>query len=791
MRAFKAATFIRLAVAAAAVSIALGLPVLGLSNGQEHRIFYIGLTVSVALNFFLALATLHRQRAFERIRQAEQSFRDFYDNISEGVFRSTLDGRMISANPSLVRLNGFRTEAEMLRAVNNIGKEWYVNPNRREEIHQILLDTGKAAGLVSEIYRYNTRERIWIEESTRLVRDNRTGEPLYYDGTVREVTETVRRLELQGHYDKIASIVSGCLYQFRMRPDGTTCMPYASVGLIHVFGLRPNEVVADATAIFDTIHPDDRDNVQASIDQSAERLTPWQSEFRIRTPDGQEKWVFGHSVPEREADGSTLWHGHLTDISERKQTEAKIHDLAYFDALTKLPNRTMLRDRLGQTLSADRQDGRHGALLFIDLDHFKMLNDTKGHHVGDLLLCEIAERIRACVRQNDLVARLGGDEFVVLLRDLSSSREAAEAQVGRVGNQILTVIDRPFVAEDYEFQTTASIGVALFSNEGLDVDDVLKRADLAMYDAKSVGRGTLRFFQDEMQQIVEDRLALTSDLRRAQSEGQLALAYQALVDRSGRWFGAEALLRWTHPTRGAVSPAEFIPLAERNGLMGAIDRWVLNAACTTLSEWQRDPATRDLRLSVNVSAHQLNRTGFVAAVEGALRETGADPNRLTLELTEHVMLNDIDDVSAAFRQLKDRGVSFALDDFGTGYSSLSYLKRLPIDTLKIDRSFVRDIERDPSDREIIQTILNIAASLEVSTIAEGVETEMQAVLLRQLGCHAFQGFLFATPLPLEAFLAELRIHRLETGKKIQRAQLFRPEAQAVAKFRRRPSSSEA
>ncbi|MBA3517409.1 MAG: EAL domain-containing protein [Rhizobiales bacterium] len=773
------------------MSFGLGTFVHGWFAEPEHGIFIIALGVSVALNLSLALATLHRQRAFANMRQAEQSFRDLYDNISEGVFRSTLDGRMISANPSLVRLNGYQTEAEMLRAVNNIGSEWYVDPSRRDEIHQILLDTGKATGLVSEIYRHNTRERIWIEESLRLVRDKRSGDPVHYEGTVREVTETVRRLELQDHYDKIASIVSGCLYQFRMRPDGATCLPYASIGLEHMFNLRPEQVIEDASALLALTHPDDVAHVRSSIEASRTTLTAWQCEYRVCLPDGILKWVFGHSVPEREADGSTLWHGYLTDISERKRTEATIHHLAYFDPLTRLPNRTMFRERLGQALSAGRENGQYGALLFIDLDHFKMLNDTKGHHVGDLLLSEIAGRIRACVRHTDLVARLGGDEFVVLLRELSSSSDAAAEQVKRIGHQVLAVIDRPFLAEDYEFQTTASIGVALFCCDDLDVDEVLKRADLAMYEAKSLGRGTLRFFQEEMQEVVEDRLALTSDLRRALVEGHFALAYQALVDRSGRWFGAEALLRWTHPTRGPIPPGEFIPLAERSGLMGAIDKWVLHAACATQREWQRDPATRDLRLSVNVSAHQLNRTGFVAAVEGALRETGADPSRLTLELTEHVMLNDIDDVSAALLHLKERGVSFALDDFGTGYSSLSYLKRLPIDTLKIDRSFVRDIESDPSDREIVQTILNIAASLEVSTIAEGVETEMQAVLLRQRGCKAFQGFLFAMPMPLDAFLAELQVNQLEAEQKFRRAQLVRPKGQAAVNFSRRIPPSEA
>lgn len=461
---------------------------------------------------------------------------------------------------------------------------------------------------------------------------------------------------------------------------------------------------------------------------------------------------------EREPDGSTLWHGYIMDVSERKQSEAKIYELAYFDPLTKLPNRTMLRDQLRKALSAKRH-GRHGAVLFIDLDHFKVLNDTKGHHVGDLLICEVAERVRSCARQDDLVARLGGDEFIVLLDGLSTDISRAISRVQAVCEQILASIDQPFQIAEESFQTTASIGAALFHADNEDLDEVLKRADLAMYEAKAAGRGRIRFFRAEMQAAAADRLALTSDLRRAHADGHLTLHYQPQVDGSGRWLGAEALIRWNHPTRGPISAAEFIPLAEQSGFMATIDRWVLHSACATLKDWN-DDLTRELHLAVNVGAHQLGSAEFATLVEETLAGTGADPNRLVLELTEHVMLADIDAVVGTMQRLKALGVRFALDDFGTGYSSLSYLKRLPFDTLKIDQSFVHDIETDPSDREIVQTIMNIARSMKISVIAEGVETPMQALLLRQFGCHIFQGYYFAKPQPLEKFLAELRNKRL-------------------------------
>lgn len=714
------------------------------------------LALAVAAAIGLAFLAVQRHRAMLRARAAEESFRELYDNISEGVFRSTLDGRMISANPALVRLNGYNTEDELIRCCNDIAKEWYVDPGRRAEIHQMLLADGNVTGVVSEVYRHKTRERIWIEESVRLVRDKRTGAPLYYDGTLREVTETMRRLELQDRYNKIASIVSACLYQHRMTPDGKASMPYASIGLYHIFGIHPDAVTADASVLASRIHPDDLPRITASLRHSSETLTVWQCEYRVCLPDGTEKWVYAHSMPEREADGSTLWHGYIMDVSDKKRSEERIYELAYFDPLTRLPNRSTLEERIRNAIATEAQPERHGALLFVDLDHFKVLNDTKGHHVGDLLLCEVATRIRSCVRQDDLVARLGGDEFVVLLESLSTDTRAATYRVREISEKILFAIDHPFQLDGDTFQTTASIGATLFTTGSQDFAEILKRADLAMYEAKAAGRGTVRFYREAMQVAAAETLVLTSDLRQALVDGNLALHYQPLMDRAGRRIGAEALLRWQHPTRGIVSAADFIPLAERSGLMGTIDRWVLRTACGTLKAWEADKLTRHLQLAVNIGARQLSRMDFATVVESALSETGADPNRLTLELTEHVMLDDIEEVSATMGRLKALGVRFALDDFGTGYSSLSYLKRLPFDTLKIDHSFVRDIETDPSDREIVQTIVNIARSMKIAVVAEGVETEMQALLLRQMGCNAFQGYLFARPEPLDLFTAGLR-----------------------------------
>jgi diguanylate cyclase (GGDEF)-like protein/PAS domain S-box-containing protein len=704
------------------------------------------LAVAVAV---LIVIAIHRQITVRRLRESERAFRDLYDHVNEGIFRSTLDGRMISANPYLVRLNGFQSEAEMLREVNDIAGQWYVDPNRRAEIHQMLLEHGRVSGLVSEVYRYRTRERIWIEESTRLVRDPRTDEPLYYDGTVREVTESVRRLELQQRYDKITAVISGCLYQHRRRPDGRSSMPYASKGLVDLFGIEPEAVVDDASILGKVIHPDDMQRIVDSLTVSRETLTAWQCEYRVIVPGRPEKWVFAHAFPEREPDGSTLWHGFLTDVTERKRSEARIYSLAYFDALTGLPNRAQLLEAIRHAQSHSARRGRFGALLFIDLDQFKILNDTKGHLAGDQLLREVAERLRLSSDRSTVIGRFGGDEFVIIYQNLGSTRDTAERKVSGLARRILDRIAQPFEFDSLSFETTASIGIAMFSGATDTPDDLLRQADLAMYRAKEAGIGQVRFFEAAMQAELAERISLRRELREAAEKGELIVLFQPQVDDHRRCVAVEALLRWRHPTRGEMGPSEFLWLAEPGGLGAVIDTFVLRQACNTLRAWREDPATSSLGVAVNVTAHQLRRPEFIATVADALQAAGVEPSLLTLELTEHVMLDDMATIGKAMARLKAMGVRIALDDFGTGFSSLTHLKQLPLDSIKVDRSFVRDLETSPSDRAIVQTILSFAQSLEVTVVAEGVETEVQMMLLRQLGCRRYQGFLFARPMPAE------------------------------------------
>jgi diguanylate cyclase (GGDEF)-like protein/PAS domain S-box-containing protein len=470
---------------------------------------------------------------------------------------------------------------------------------------------------------------------------------------------------------------------------------------------------------------------------------------RLRT-DGSLMWASISGTPIIDANGKFCgYRGTGSDITARKRAEADIERLAFFDALTGLPNRRLLMDRLEKAIVSSARRSTHGALLFIDLDNFKVLNDTLGHHMGDELLKQVAERLSECVRAIDTVARLGGDEFVVMLEDLHASAPDAGAQVEAVGRKVLASLNRQFVLAGQPHHSSPSIGVTLFFQSENTVDELLKRADLAMYQAKAAGRNTLRFFDPVMQAAASARARLESDLRLALTQNEFALFYQPVVDDRSRVIGVEALLRWRHAERGMVSPAEFIPVAEQTGLILPLGQWVLEVACAQLVTWSAQPATQRLTMAVNVSARQFRHPEFSNQLLALLRQSGANPYRLKLEITESLLLSDIDDAVAKMGELRSIGVNFALDDFGTGYSSLSYLKRLPLDQLKIDQSFVRDVLKDPNDATIARTILNLAQSLDLSVVAEGVETAGQHDFLLQAGCKAFQGYLFGRPVPVE------------------------------------------
>ena len=442
----------------------------------------------------------------------------------------------------------------------------------------------------------------------------------------------------------------------------------------------------------------------------------------------------------------------LQDLSQRRAAEQEINSLAYYDPLTRLPNRRLLMDRLHQALAASARHHRSGALLLLDLDNFKTLNETRGHERGDNLLLQVAERLLGCVHEDDTVSRQGGDEFVVVLEDLGDDPEEAADRAEEVCQRILKTLREPYVIDAETHHSTLSMGVAIFSGMQDTSDELLKRADLALYQAKDAGRDTLRFYDPKMQASVAARAAMELDMRAGLAQGQFELYYQPQIDR-GRITGAEALLRWRHPQTGFISPAQFIPLAETTGLIFPLGEWVLQSACQTLSRWSRQPAFAQLSLAVNVSPRQFHQSGFVSQVLAALAGSGSEGRRLKLELTESLLLSDVEDTVDKMGQLRAYGVGFSLDDFGTGYSSLSYLKRLPLDQLKIDQGFVRDVLTDPNDAAIARTVVALGTSLGLRVIAEGVETQAQREFLERHDCHAWQGYLFSPPVPVVDFEA--------------------------------------
>ncbi len=936
----------------------------------------------------------------------------FHQN-PEAIALSRADsGVLVQVNNAWLAITGYVGEEVLGRTTVELGL-WGAPENREKAMAPVLTGEAHCTNFEATLLPKGGGHRLVAVKATRFMLGGVEHLLVY----VRDVTgqrDSARGLrERLDFIEKFTSRLPGMLYQFRLRADGTAHFPYATAAMLDVFGVAPDTVRDDARAALVAVHPEDAAGMWQSIRASGAAGTPWRHEFRVRLGEGVVRWMYGDSLPERQEDGSVLWHGFITDMTERKRehdelkktrelmaqkaqglrialdnmsqgivtmdtdaaitlynqrflellelpqvlmvpgvngtdllrfqvergdfgadyelvepaaravlaqgivrnaplrylrktrsgrtleistrplpgggvvrtfedvthfveaqaallesesrfrsltalssdwyweqdehfrfvridghghsdavagkgqqhlgswesgaigvspeqwaahratllahqtfqsfefqrvdehgvrswvsisglpiiddlgrfrgyrgigrdiTEHKRREdetlrLAFYDTLTGMPNRRLLLDRLALALNTSARSQQHGALLFIDLDNFKDLNDTLGHDIGDQLLERVAKRLVTCIRQGDTVARLGGDEFVVMLEDLSPAVADALAQVEAVGEKVLSVLNQPYDLPGRMHYSTPSIGVTLFNGHRQGVDELLKRADLAMYQSKAAGRNTLRFFDPDMQAAVAARAALEVDLRHGLEQGEMMLCYQTIVDEQRRTLGVEALVRWAHPQRGIVSPAEFIAVAEQTGLILPLGEWVLRTACQQLVDWSGQVLTRDLSIAVNVSARQFRHPGFASQILAILAETGANPLRLKLELTESLLLSDVQDAIRKMEELRSSGVGFALDDFGTGYSSLSYLKRLPLDQLKIDHSFVRDVLNDPNDAAIARTVVALAHSLGLSVVAEGVETEGQLDFLMTSGCRAFQGYLFARPVPADA-----------------------------------------
>lgn len=571
---------------------------------------------------------------------------------------------------------------------------------------------------------------------------------------VRESESRLRESELR--IRMLSNNLPNCVvYQLVREQDGVTRFTYISETVEQINGVRVEDVLRDPLVLYGQIFAEDLLHLVSAEQHSAERLEVFDATVRLRRNDGCVRWVQLNSAPHRLEDGRIVWDGVELDITERKLAEEQIHQLAFYDELTQLPNRRLLIDRLQRALTVSARNGQYGAVLFLDLDHFKTINDTKGHGVGDMLLHQVAQRLRTCVRDGDTLSRLGGDEFVILLEALSTQADEAATQAAMVAEKIRDVLSKSILLREHLYYTTPSIGIVMFRGHQQKHEDLLMFADAAMYQAKRSGRNAIRFFDAATQAAIEARATLEDEMHQAIDLQQFRLHYQVQVDARRRPLGAEVLLRWQHPKRGLVPPMQFIPLAEETGQIVLIGLWVLRTACAQLSTWQHSVLTRNLTLAVNVSARQFHQTDFVAQVQSVLLESGANPSLLKLELTESIVVENIEDTIRKMHEIKMLGVSFSMDDFGTGYSSLQYLRRLPLDQIKIDQSFLRDVTTDLNDAAIVQTIIGMAKALGLTLIAEGVETEAQHQFLDQRGCGAFQGYLFSKPVPLEEFTAAL------------------------------------
>lgn len=713
----------------------------------------ISLLLLAGLVAFVAIATaFYLHILYRRSEQECCNQRDLIDNLYEGVYRSSPDCHHISANKALVKLNGYESEAELLTSFGDIAREWYVQPNRREEFQAILRRDGFVENFISEVYRHKTGERIWISESARLVYDRKSGKPLFYEGSVHEITETINRLEAEKRLRKLSSQVPGGLIQFLRRSDGEYTMPFASEGFRTLYGIEENEPLPSASEFNTMVHPRDRPAFLANIRAGVKHKAAWNQEYRIFARDGTMKWLQINAKPETVKDG-IIWHGYISDITSRKQAENEIEKLAFYDPLTGLPNRRMFIEHMKQAVASCHKQQRHGALFFIDLDNFKTLNDTRGHDVGDAYLVQVAKRLKACVGHRDTVARIGGDEFIIIMHDAGPDMATATQAAILVGNRMLSVLRENFSLGGFSHRSSASIGVVTFDGSNVSADEVFKQADIAMYQVKSAGRNGLALYDHDVLQAQTERYRLLDDLKSALSQQALDLHYQPQMDCNGRVAGAEALCRWYHPQLGLLMPKQFVPLAEQFGLTREFTDLILARGITELARWQKSPALAGTRLSVNVNAQIFACADFVPDLAALIEKHGIDPRLLTLEMTENVMARDPRMLARRMLALRKLGVRLSLDDFGAGYSSLAYIKRMPFDEVKIDGEFISDIEHSESGRQLVKSILGAARTLKLEVVAGHVTTEKQESLLRAFGCDYFQGDFYSPALPADEFIS--------------------------------------